>query len=109
MAKARYLQKGMSIDYVNSGGSDIAANTIVTIGKHIGIAGEDIAPGEMGSLVTEGVFVFPKGDADIALGDDVYYNDTSGQITKENTDTPVGYAVEAAGTGKTEILVKLKG
>lgn len=109
MAKAKYWHKGVSIDYMNNGDAVIEANSVVVVGKHIGIAGTDIAPGETGSLVTEGVFKFAKGDADIVIGDDVYFNAAGGIITKTDTDIPAGYAVAAAGTTETEVLVKLAG
>ena len=56
MAKAKYWHKGNSIDYVNNTDAIIEANTVVVIGSHIGMAGTDIAPGETGSLVMEGVW-----------------------------------------------------
>ncbi|MBQ9090932.1 MAG: DUF2190 family protein [Anaerotignum sp.] len=109
MAKAKYWHKGNSIDYVNGTDAVIEAGTVVVIGSHIGVAGTDLAPGEAGSLVMEGVFKIPKGGADIAAGDEVYFNADSGEITKESTDVPAGYATEAAAASATEVLVKLAG
>lgn len=109
MAKAKYWHKGNSIDYVNNTDAIIEANTVVVIGSHIGMAGTDIAPGETGSLVMEGVWKIPKGDVEIEAGDAVYFNAASGMITKTNSDVPAGYAVEAAAASAAEVLVKLAG
>lgn len=109
MAKAKYWHKGNNIDYVNGTDAIIEAGTVVVIGSRIGIAGTDIAPGEKGSLVMEGVWKIPKGDAEIAAGDAVYFNADSGTITKTTSDIPAGYATEAAAVSATEVLVKLAG
>lgn len=109
MAKAKYWHKGSSIDFVNSTGEVIEANTIVVFGSHVGIAGTDIGVGETGTLVMEGVFKMPKGGVAISAGDNVYFNAESGTITKTTTDTPAGYAVAEAGTSEMEVLVKLAG
>lgn len=109
MAKAKYWHKGNAIDFINGTDAVIEANTIVAVGKRVGVAGTDIAPGETGSLVMEGVWKFPKGDADVTAGDAVYFNVDGGIITKADTDIPAGYATETAGAAATEVLVKLIG
>ncbi len=109
MAKAKYWHKGNSIDYVNETDAAIEANTIVVIGSRVGIAGTDIGVGETGTLVMEGIFKMPKGDAEISVGDNVYFNAEGGIATKTETDTPAGYAVGAAAASAAEVLVKLAG
>lgn len=109
MAKAKYWQKGNNIDYVNETDAVVEANTIIVIGSRVGIAGMDIGVGETGTLVMEGVFKMPKGNAEIAIGDNVYFNAESGVVTKTDTDTPLGYAVGTAAAAAAEVLVKLAG
>ena len=48
---ATYVQRGEAIDYANATEDMIPANTVVLIGKHIGVTGGDIAPGETASDV----------------------------------------------------------
>ena len=110
--KANYWQKGVSIDYKNTTDAKIEAETVVDLGTRIGIAGTDILPGEVGSLITEGVFIFKKTTTseEIALGAAVYYDGTG--ITKtsagESANTPVGWAVKASSSSEADVYVKLE-
>ena len=118
MAKATYWQRGESLDYINSGDTKIEYNTVIILGKRVGIAGGDILPGEKGSLHVEGVFEFDKADdTAINAGTPVYWlpDSTAPGITAsaddgEDTPTayvPVGYAVETAAAASTKIKVKI--
>ena len=42
MSKAAFWQRGEALDYTNTGTKTIEANTIISFGGHIGIAGTDI-------------------------------------------------------------------
>ena len=109
MAKtAEYWQKGETIDYRNMTDEKIAANTVVSIGSRIGIAGTEINPGELGTLHMVGVFIIPK-KAGVALnaGDEVTFTEADG-IDKA-VDAAVGYAIEAADTAAATVKVKLLG
>ena len=46
MSKAEYWQRGESIDYKNAGSSAIEANSVIVLGKRVGVAGMTIQPGE---------------------------------------------------------------
>lgn len=124
MGKASYLQRGETIDYVNSGTEIIEANTIVVLGSRIGVAGTDILPGEKGSLHVTGVFGMPKGSGEIAAGADVCYLEPDGVITAEQAkaadaaeseeEEPVtvhnvraGFAVCGAGNDDLYVYVKI--
>ena len=48
MSKAEYWQRGESIDYKNTGSSAIEANSVIVLGKRVGVAGMTIQPGETG-------------------------------------------------------------
>ena len=117
MSKAAYWQRGETLDYTNPGTSTIEANTVISFGGHIGIAGTDILPGEvgalhgeLGSLVVTGVFEIDKtATGAIEMGTEVYFDGTGITDTKGD-DTPLaGYAAQAAAASDTVILVKLGG
>ena len=42
MSKAEYWQRGESIDYKNTGSSAIEANSVIVLGKRVGVAGMTI-------------------------------------------------------------------
>ena len=108
MAKAKFWQNGGHLDYVNSTGSAIEANTVILYGSRIAVAGGDIQNGAKGALIVEGVFEFPKDDAAITAGAAVYWDATDSVITATSTDnTLAGYAVAAAAADDAKVLVKI--
>lgn len=127
MAKGAYWQRGEAIDYVNSGDTTIAANTVILYGSRLGIAGADIPAGETGSLLVEGVYELPKeyaaSDKAITAGAEVYWDNsnscikkavaqeigTGGDAGKVTTEaSPVhGFAVAAAASADQTVLVKI--
>lgn len=100
--KARYVQRGDSIDYTPL--SDVAAGDIVKLGGLIGVAKLDIKAGELGSLATVGVYEMPKTGLDtFTLGEAVAYDFENGYVTKKSTSpnaTLIGFA--AAPAAKTD-------
>lgn len=110
MSKAAFWQRGEALDYTNTGTKTIEANTIISFGGHIGIAGTDILPGEVGSLHVTGVFEMPKtATGAIEMGTDVYYDGTGITDTEGDSTVLAGYAAQAAAASDTVILVKLAG
>lgn len=108
MSKATYWQRGEAIDYVNSGSAKIDANTIILFGTKIGIAGTDIAVGETGSLIIEGVFEMPKASGAITAGAAVYWDATNAVITTTSTNnTLAGFAAAAAASDDATVYVKI--
>lgn len=106
--KATYWQKGQSLDYTNDTNAVIEANTILTVGNLIGIAGTDIEPGETGSIHVEGVFQMPKKDTTaIAMGTAVYFGTDGITATSGSSMKTAGYAAENSAAGAETILVKL--
>lgn len=108
--KATYWQRGETLDYTNTTGSIIEANTIIEIGtSRIGVAGTQINPNETGSLHVTGVFEIDKVAAEaITMGTAVYFTGTA--ITATALDnTPAGYAAADAVADDATILVKLLG
>ena len=116
MSKATYWQRGETLDYKNTGTETIEANTVISFGRHIGVAGTDILPGEVGAIHVTGVFEMPKAvTEEIQMGETVYFNG-DGITNVENdgetqpTSYPIaGYAVQAATAEDTLIYVKLTG
>lgn len=109
MAKtAAYWQRGETLDYQNATEEMIPANTVVILGKRIGVAGTDIPAGGIGSLHMVGVFEIPKkSGVALAAGDNVVFTDADG-VDKATTDV-MGYAVEAAAAEAATAKIKLLG
>lgn len=115
MTKATYLQRGEVLDFTNATADIIEAGSIIALGDHIGVAGTNINPGEVGSVHVVGCFEIAKTTAsdEIAQGATVYFDGTGitttapageGQIT-----TPIGYAAAASTATDATVLVKLNG
>ena len=105
----KYVQPGSTIDFVNNGEAVIKAGDVVTVGNHVGIAGSDIAIGEVGALAIEGVFEFEKDDAEIQFGTDVYLVDGKVTATKaeDSNSSSIGFAIAPASANDTTVRVKL--
>lgn len=109
MSKATYWQRGESLDYVNGTTAVIEANTIISLGTRIGVAGTSINPNEKGSLHVTGVYEIAKtGTEEIAMGAAVYFDGT-GITNTADGNTPAGYAAATAAADDSLILVKLLG
>lgn len=95
--RAEFYQKGVSIDYKNTSGATIAANTIVALGTtRCGVAGTDIPNNSVGAVFVEGVWIVPS-TGTIALGAAVYYDASIEKATATATsNVPLGWAVAAA-------------
>lgn len=107
MSKASFWQRGETIDYTNETTETIEANTIITFGSRIGVAGTDILPGETGSLHVTGVFEFPKSETEIVIGGDVYYSESNGITASSADGIKAGFAVAGAAAGSSTVLVKI--
>ena len=107
---AIYMQQGVNLDYKNSGDTAIAANTVISLGTRIGIAGTDIPAGGTGTVVTEGVFELKKTTGSIDLGAVVYYDASADNVTTSSSgNVPAGYAIAAAKENDATVAVKLVG
>ena len=108
MAIAQYWQRGESIDFKNDGTVAIKHGDVIPVGNRIGIAGCDILPGAMGSLHVTGVFIMPKATGAVTLGDELYWDTGSANITATaGSNVPAGWAVAAAAAGDATIYVKI--
>lgn len=105
--EATFIQKGENIDYTAA--ADIAYGAIVPMVTRIGVALEDIAIGATGSVTVTGVFeaAAVTGTA-FVVGDQLYWDDTAGKLTKTSTDnTPAGWATEAKASAAAKARVKI--
>lgn len=111
MSKAEYWQRGETLDFVNSTGKAIEANTIIVLGQRMGVAGTEIPAGEKGTVHVEGIYSFPKAESTaITAGALVYWDKTNNCITTTSTSNILaGYAAEAAGGNDATVLVKING
>lgn len=108
MSKATYIQRGESLDYVNETTSTIEANTVVTLGERIGIAGTDILPGATGDVHVAGVFEIKKTDStEIAMGTTVYF-DGEGITATASGNVKAGYAAKKSAAGANTIEINIR-
>ncbi|WP_160688333.1 DUF2190 family protein [Clostridium sp. C2-6-12] len=107
--KATYIQSGDTIDYVNTTETAIETNTVVVVGKKIGVTSAPILPKALGAIHMVGVFKMKKVETEaIEVGTTVYF--TGEAITATATgNTLAGYTVKAASAEDTEVYVKLQG
>ncbi len=93
--------------------ADITSGDGVLQGDIFGVAEGDIASGDQGTLVLEGVFDLPKaGSQAWAVGAKVYWDDGASRCTTTSTDnTLIGVAVlpVGSGAGETTGRVRLNG
>ena len=103
---AKYWQKGEAIDYTAA--AKIAAGDVVNLATRIGVAAADIAAGETGAVHVTGVFEMP-----VTLGQALYWvvadENISTAAGTEPANIPAGWAVAAAESADTTVLVKLLG
>ncbi|HDS1834374.1 TPA: DUF2190 family protein [Stenotrophomonas maltophilia] len=90
----------------------VESGGVVTKGRMLGIAVSKGAIGDTIAVHVEGVFRLPKlNTAVIAVGDPVTWDVNPGRVIVASAATGdvenFGYAVDAAGNGATEVLVRL--
>lgn len=123
--KAEYHQLGETLYYTNPTDDFVGAGTLVIFGSICGVAATDIAPGQLGTLATKGVWQMPKDTAAITSGAKVYYDETNDVVTATASTTQeaetegesdtttnnvfVGIATEEADAEATTVFVRLNG
>lgn len=108
--KATYYQNGEALDYVNKTERKIEHGEVVIMGSRIGIAGNDIIPGEKGALHVCGVYLFKKESAEeIVAGAEVFYteNGISSTVSESAEACKAGYVTEDSPANSTEVYVKI--
>jgi predicted RecA/RadA family phage recombinase len=76
-----YQQDGRTIDYLNTGETEIQSGEAVVVGALVGVAHDDILAGLGGVLHMAGVFVLPKAAEAILTGQKLYL--AGGKVTAE--------------------------
>lgn len=109
MSKANFWQRGEALDYINKTALPIEANTVVVLGKRIGVIGTDIAPGAMGTVHASSVFEINKAAEAVKLGDDLYWDTANSCLTTTAGDILAGYSIEDAEASASTVKVKLLG
>jgi predicted RecA/RadA family phage recombinase len=92
--------------------ANVASGGVVAQGRLLGVAVTSGTTGDVVAVHVEGVFRLPKlNTAVIAAGDAVTWDVNPGRVIVASAATGdvenFGYAVEAAGNGTTEVLVRL--
>lgn len=107
MTLAKYVQRGETIDFVNSTEADISAGEVVEIGTRIGVAATYIPVGRKGALNVMGVYDLPALTTEaLTVGQAVYFKD--GKIQADDADaTPAGWVVEPKATAGSIARVKI--
>lgn len=105
--KAEYLQKGESLDYINTTTKKIEAGDALIVGNRIGIAGTDIDSGQLGSIHVSGVYGFTKKDkAELTIGMEVYLSE-DGITTTAEGNTRAGFVAATSATTNNNVYVKI--
>ena len=105
--KARYVQRGESIDYTPE--TDVAAGDIIKVGSLVGVAQLDIKAGELGALAVVGVYEIATGGAAVAVGDVVSVDPATGKVVASGASGAVkfGHAIALTGATDKSVLVRL--
>ncbi len=104
--KARYVQRGDSIDYTPS--ADVAAGDVVILGDFAGVALRPITASTLGALQTAGAFEMEKVSGVMTAGTSLYWNTS----VKKATTTAgsykyIGKVIADAADADTTVLMKL--
>lgn len=103
-----FVRRGNKLPYVNATGNDIDSGALVIIGALAGVAETDIANGDTGTLVLEGVVALPKAAGAITQGAKLYYDATNKVATTTATsNTLFGVAADAALAGDATVNAAL--
>lgn len=107
MAQAKYVQRGETIDFINSTSADIAAGEVMALDARIGVAATAIPVGTKGALNVMGVYDFPALTTEaLTSGQVVYYKD--GKIQSDSTDAiRAGWAIEPKAQASSVARVKI--
>jgi len=101
------FQRGEILNYPAS--ADIQYGAVVALSTRIGIAREEIASGDTGSVAVTGVWELPavSGTA-FTVGEALYWDATNSCLTTtSDSNTPAGWCFEAKESATTTAIVKI--
>ena len=106
--KARYIQRGESIDYTPA--EAVAAGDIVKLGNLVGVAKLDIKAGELGALALCGVYEIATNGTAIEAGAVVSVDPGTGKVCAADASGAVkfGHAVTKAEAADATVHVRLE-
>ena len=104
--KARYIQRGESIDYTPA--EAVAAGDIVKLGNLVGVAKLDIKPGELGALALVGVYEIATSGTAIEAGALVFVDPATGKTCAESATGAVKFGHAVAAAAATDMLVNVR-
>lgn len=107
-----YQQDGTTLNYTNGTGAAILSGAAVVIGGLLAVAIADIGTDETGAVLTEGVFVLPKGSEAIEAGQAVDFDVSEGAVdmidAADSGDlTGCGVAWQSADAGDGTVAIKI--
>lgn len=103
-----FRKKGNVIDYLNSTGTTIASGDFVVIGIVGGFAQTNIANGDTGAVLLEGVFEVPKAAGAITQGAKLYWDATAKNwTTTAASNVSYCFAFNAALSGDATVYINL--
>lgn len=104
--KARYIQRGDSIDYTPT--ANVAAGDVIILGDLVGVAVRDIAANTLGALQTSGIFDFLKVAGEMTVGTLLYWNTSAKKATTtSSTYKCIGKVVIEAADDDEMVRLKL--
>lgn len=101
------VQDGRSLDYVNSGMTDVKSGDLVILGSRSAVSAVDISPSKSGTVDLEGVFDVKKATGQTFSLYQTLYQDTSRQATGVPTEVVLGMCLAIAGSSATTCRVRL--
>lgn len=107
MSLTKYEQRGEIIDYTP--GADSKSGEIVVLGELVGQVVTDAKAGELVGLRIEGAIRAPKLSTDVVtIGAVLYWDPSTDELTlTKGVLSQAGWALENAGNGVANVLVKL--
>lgn len=108
---ARYIQKGNTINYKNTGSEAIEFEDVVVLTDRIGVAALDIPAGAVGAVNLTGVFEMPaETTAAFTVGQALYWDADNKRVTATKAQSgavTAGIAVEPKTAAGASVLVRL--
>ena len=101
-----FIQRGDTLSFTAAAAA--SSGDLINLGSGLhGVAAYDVAVGDEGEAVIEGVFELPKVAADVAAAFDLAYFDGSNITTDPSGNTLVGVFTQAAAASTLSAAIKL--
>jgi len=106
-AGASFVAEGATVDFVPE--ADVAAGSVVVVGKLVGIAKFGISAGSRGSITVRGVFdVVKDPTTNIPAGTTLYWSQISWHVIKNAyAHSMIGKSIESAPPGTLTVRLRL--